>query len=133
VTTTPEGEWKRLAPADGKLGAQLAAEVQAAAAGGRVACVYLHAAWAPPCVAIKKSLAHPLMQDALRGVRVVEIDIDSFGPNDRQLESCGIEGHTVPAFFRLDGHARVVDKVDGGAWGANTPENFAPKIRALFR
>jgi hypothetical protein len=36
-------------------------------------------------------------------------------------------------FFKLDASGKPTgDRIDGGAWGDNVPENMAPPLKAFF-
>ena len=114
----------------GSLEEQLAAWAREAAASRRVACIYLTAGWCPPSVLLEKSLTHPLMARALRGVNFATYDVDDSAD---ALQAAGFPAHTIPAFFVLgaDGK-RVGAPITGAAWGENTPENMAPPLERFF-
>lgn len=73
---------------------------------------------------------HPLILDALKGADVIRLDLDEW---DAQLEGAGLKVKAVPIFFALDDKGRPTGRtIDGSAWGADTPENMAPPLKAFF-
>lgn len=110
----------------------LAAFTRDAKAAGLRPFAYLHASWCGPCKAIEKThAADAQMTDAFKGTAIALIDIDAADP--KALSGQGLETQAIPAFFRLDaGGKSTGDKIDGGAWGDNVPENMAPPLKAFF-
>jgi hypothetical protein len=71
-----------------------------------------------------------LMLAAFDGVYLISVDVDEWGWG---ISGTGYEVPVIPIFFGVgeDGEAngRVID---GGAWGANIPENMAPPLGEFF-
>lgn len=122
--------WVELDPKQ-PLGPQLAEHAAAAVAGGKKPFVYLHADWCEPCVALKKAKDDPRMVQAFAGTHILGIDLDA--ANAQELDALKLDGRAIPVFHRLDAKGVVTgDKIDGGAWGDNIPENMAPPLTAFF-
>jgi hypothetical protein len=121
----------RLESGRGKLAELLKAEV--AAAKGRKLKPYaeLEAAWCRPSRALQNSMGDPRMKEAFQGTYIVRLDVDAWR---RELGEGGFTGNAIPAFFELNDEGRPTGrKIDGGAWGANTPANTAPPLRKFFQ
>ena len=127
----PQQDWATVAAGAG-LDNSLATFAAAALASGKKPFVYLHAEWCPPCKAIEATrTTDPKMIEAFHGTAIATIDIDAADP--KALEAQGLQTSTIPVFYRLDkeGHP-TGDRIDGGAWGDNIPENMAPPLKAFF-
>jgi len=119
-------------PGDIKLTALLSNEAQAAKKQGLRPFVELGATWCRPCRALKKAIEerNPLIVDALKGADVIQLDLDEW---DAQLKDAGLAVKAVPVFFALDDKGHPTGRtIDGSAWGADTPENMAPPLKAFF-
>jgi thiol:disulfide interchange protein len=92
----------------------------------------LHADWCGPCKAIEKTHAYdPKMVAAFKGTAIALIDIDKADP--KALDAAGLASAAIPVFFKLDASGKPTgEKIDGGAWGDNVPENMAPPLAAFF-
>ena len=120
-----------LATADGELAALLKAEAEKAKKAKLKPYVEFHASWCGPCVALEKSLDDPRMIDAFKGSYIIRLDADEWG---KKLQGTGFNAGTIPVLYRLDDEGKPTgQKIDGGAWGENTPENMAPPLKAFFR
>jgi len=110
----------------------LAAFTHDANAAGLKPFAYLHASWCGPCKAIEKThAADAQMTDAFKGTAIALIDIDA--ADAKALSAQGLDTQAIPVFFRLDASGKPTgDKIDGGAWGDNVPENMAPPLKAFF-
>jgi hypothetical protein len=110
----------------------LAAFAKDAGAANLKPYAYLHAEWCGPCKAIEKThAADPQMADAFKGTAIALIDIDKVDP--KELSAAGMEASAIPVFFKLDAGGKPTgDRIDGGAWGDNIPENMAPPLKAFF-
>lgn len=120
----------RIYPKDGDLRAQLAAEAKKAQALGQAPFLEFDATWCPPCQAITSSLAerNELMLKAYQGIYLIHADVDEWGWHNPQFSFDGI-----PVFYRLDQDGKPTgDTVNGGAWGADIPENIAPVLDKFF-
>src|SRR5262249_35435731 len=117
-----------LKPDQGKLPALLTAESQFAKKRGLKLFVEIGASWCRPCQALKKAIAprHPMIIDALQGAAVIQLDLDEW---EEQLKDAGLSAKAVPVFFALDEKGKPTGRtIDGGSWGADTPENMAPPL-----
>jgi hypothetical protein len=112
--------------------AALAAFAKDAAAAHLKAYAYLHASWCGPCKAIEKTHADdPKMAAAFKGTAIALMDIDAVDP--KALDAAGLTSSAIPVFFKLDASGKPTgDKIDGGAWGDNVPDNMAPPLAAFF-
>jgi hypothetical protein len=110
----------------------LAAFARDAGAANLKPYAYLHAEWCGPCKAIEKThAADPQMVDAFKGTAIALIDIDKV--DSKVLAAAGMDAAAIPVFFKLDASGKPTgDRIDGGAWGDNVPENMAPPLKAFF-
>lgn len=89
-----------------------------------------------PCNGVAAALPDPLIQEALRGVRLVRLDVREFG---EELTHLGVpvarEDGTViiPAFVLMDDAHRALDYVHGGEWDADIARNIAPVLGGFVR
>lgn len=90
---------------------------------------YFYADWCPPCKALRASMTDRRMIDAFQGTYVVKLCADQWKD---EAARTGFRFQAVPVFFRLDDQGRPGDHIDGGAWGANTPENMAGPLKRFF-
>jgi len=122
----------RIYPQDGDLQSQLAAEAKKAKALGQMPFVEFDATWCPPCQKITAALAHKdaLMLRAYSGIYLIHADVDQWGWRNPQA---GFSFDAIPVFYRLDADGKSTgDVIDGGAWGADIPENIAPVLQDFF-
>ncbi|MGH1348041.1 MAG: thioredoxin domain-containing protein [Nannocystales bacterium] len=114
----------------GDLQAVLATHVAKAKEAGLQPYVEFWADWCPPCKAIEASMKEPAMREAFSGAYLIRLDTDHWGS---KLEGSGMDAASIPVFFELDAKGKPTGrKIDGGAWGDNTPENMAPPLNAFF-
>jgi thiol-disulfide isomerase/thioredoxin len=128
---TADLAWHTVDPA-APVAVSLASFVKDARAAGLKPYAYLHASWCGPCKAIEKThAADAQMAEAFKGTAIAMIDIDAADP--KGLSAHGLESSAIPVFFKLDDAGKPTgDKIDGGAWGDNTPDNMAPPLKAFF-
>jgi uncharacterized protein (TIGR03067 family) len=121
----------RLKPSQGALAELLKAEVAAAKEKKLKPYVELYADWCKPSRALQDSLDDPRMMEAFQGTYIIQLDVDQW---KRELVSLGLAEKEIPAFIELDDKARPTSrKITGAAWGANTPANMAPPLKAFFQ
>lgn len=116
---------------DGELYTQLAAEVQKAKILNQIPILEFDAVWCPPCIAIEESLKakDPITINAYTGVYIIRADVDEWGWGDKDK----FKFNGIPVYYKLDENGNPTGAViDGGAWGNNTPENFAPVLNIFF-
>ena len=92
--------------------------------------VYFYADWCPPCRAVRESMQDRRMIDAFDGTYILKLRADEWGDAGK---ATGFVFNAIPAFFRLDPDGRPVDRIDGGAWGENTPAHMAPSLKRFLR
>ena len=91
--------------------------------------VYFTATWCKPCKQFKESLSDPLMQTAFEDAVIIEIDID----NDDEDYAARYGVRAIPAFIKLDEKGTLLNKINGGAWEANTAKNMAPVLETFIQ
>lgn len=119
-----------IAPAHGALPDLLQQHATEAKRGKLVPVVELGMPECPPCTVVAESLDIPRMKDAFAGVYLIRLNVHEWSG---QLRPQGFEGNIYPVFYALgDGGRPDGRKIDGNAWGENTPENMAPPLKAFF-
>jgi hypothetical protein len=83
-----------------------------------------------PCDGVDASLDHPLMQEALQGVRLVRVDLEVFKD---ELKRMHMPTSLYPAFFLLSDDLRPYDAVHGGEWDEDVAKNIAPVLGSFIR
>jgi len=83
-----------------------------------------------PCAGVDDSLSHALMQQALRDVRLVRVDLEVFR---EELERLRIPTRLYPGFFMIGPDTRPVDAIHGGEWDEDVAENIAPVLGSFVR
>jgi hypothetical protein len=66
---------------------------------------------------------------AFEGIYLIRADVDEWGWGDKK----NFDFEAIPIYYKLtkDG-LPTGDKVDGGAWNEDIPENFAPVLDHFF-
>lgn len=119
----------RLRPSQGKLAALITEEVEKARARKLRPYLELRAEWCGPCKALEASMGDAQMVEAFAGTYVISVDLDEWG---EQVPQLGFSADSIPVFYELDAAAKSTGRtIDGGAWGANTPANMAPPLKAF--
>jgi thiol-disulfide isomerase/thioredoxin len=119
-----------LEPGSGVLEALLQREVASAAQLGKVPFVQITAEWCGPCKRLRASLGDPLMREAFAGTYIIQVDFDAW---EQPLKAAGFVNEGIPVFFAVDASARPTgEKIDGGAWGEDIPQNMAPPLGRFF-
>jgi hypothetical protein len=83
-----------------------------------------------PCRGVDRSLGDPLMQTALRSVRLIRVDIDVFKEDLDQLK---MPRRLHPGFFLLAPDLTPRDGINGGEWDDDIARNIAPVLGAFVR
>ena len=131
--TSPAGTFVivRVNKANGDLMAQLATEAEKAKALGLSPFIEFDATWCPSCTAVAKSIKsqNPLIMQAVSGVYLIRADLDEWGWGDGE----NFDFNAIPIYYQLDENGNPTGAViDGGAWGEDIPENFAPVLDKFF-
>ncbi|WP_437594544.1 DUF4190 domain-containing protein [Sorangium sp. So ce1000] len=83
-----------------------------------------------PCRGVDRALSDPLMQTALRSVRLVRVDIDLF---KEDLDQIKMPRRLYPGFFLLSPDLSPQDGINGGEWDDDIARNIAPVLGAFVR
>jgi len=121
----------RIHIANGSLLDQLAAETNNAKSMGLSPFIEFDATWCPPCQAIDASVESkdPLTIAAFDGIYLIRADVDEWGWGDTK----NFNFEAIPVYYKLNEDGLPTgEKVDGGAWNEDIPENFAPVLSAFF-
>ena len=69
-----------------------------------------------------------LVTAAFDGVYLIRIDVDEWS-----WDPPGFNFSAIPIFFKIDANGKATgEKIDGGAWGPDAPENIAPVMDEFF-
>ena len=123
----------RLHPADGDLQTMLAEQTQKAKALDEIPVVEFDATWCPPCKAIESAInsKNELMLKAYAGTYLIKLDVDEWGWNGKGIKNFRFDA--IPVYFKLDAQGKQTgERIDGGAWGEDIPENIAPVMDKFF-
>jgi hypothetical protein len=72
-----------------------------------------------------------LMMDAFAGVYLITADVDAW--NHDKVTALGFKFDGIPIFFKLDAQGKPTGKkIDGDAWGSNSPYTMAPVLKKFF-
>jgi hypothetical protein len=112
----------------GGLRTQLVLELAAAKGDGDKLLVITAARTCTACDEIFSSFIDYDVQDALRHVRVVRVDVDQF---PTELGSLGMDKPGLPWFFRFDDQMKLIDSISADEWDDNDPENIAPVLKGF--
>ena len=114
----------------GSLEDVLAFHYQVAESKGQTLVVMTTGRKCAPCHGVDDALSHPLMQEALKGIRIVRVDLEVFGD---ELETLKMPRNLYPAFFLLGSDIRPIDAIHGGEWDEDVAENIAPVLGAFVK
>lgn len=121
-----------LSPNQGDLGDLLKQRAAEARAHKLIPVVELGHPDCRPCKELDAALGNPLMKDAFASIYVIRLEDIRVWKG--QLKLAGLDGHVLPVFYALGADGRPDGrKIDGGAWGENTPENMAPPLKNFFQ
>lgn len=121
----------RIKVENGDLFTQLEKEAQKAKTLGQTPFIEFDATWCPPCQAIEASIKSkdPLTMKAFEGIYLIRADVDEWGWGDGKQ----FNFEAIPIYYKLDDQGYPTgQKVDGGAWNEDIPENFAPVLDIFF-
>ncbi|MSP26695.1 MAG: hypothetical protein EXR75_16425 [Myxococcales bacterium] len=113
-----------------RLKVALAVEHELAHRDGRTLLVMVTGAECLPCRNFDGLLSDPLMQQALRRVRVVRIDGRAFA---EELAELRIQTNVFPIFALLDANLKLRDAIHGGEWDEDVAANVAPVLASFVR
>jgi hypothetical protein len=130
TTATPHGgiEVVDLGLTSQNLRAALADQQAQARTKSQTVLVMLTGRRCTPCRGVDAALESPMVQDALRGVRLVRVDLNVF---QDELKAMRVPTNVYPAFFLLGTDARPIDGIHGGEWDEDTAANIAPVLGAF--
>jgi hypothetical protein len=83
-----------------------------------------------PCMSVTAVLPDPLMQAALKNVRIVRVNSSQF---TNELNDLGIPTRLIPGFFLFDAQMNVRDGVNGGEWDDDIAANISPVLGPFVR
>ena len=120
----------RINKANGGLMSQLASETEKANALGLAPFIEFDATWCPSCIAIEKSIKakNPLTLKAYNSIYLIRADVDEWGWGDGK----NFKFDAIPIYYKLDNSGKPSAVIDGGSWGEDIPENFAPVLDKFF-
>lgn len=119
-----------VAAAAGELDAVIREALAVAAAEGRRVVVYVGATWCEPCQAFHQAVERGELDDALAGVRFVELDSDRDGP---RLHTAGYGGRLIPRFVVPAADGRASDqRIEGGIKGDGAVANIMERLEPLL-
>jgi len=110
----------------GSLRTQLVLELAAAKGDGDKLLVITAARTCAACDEIFASFIDYDVQDSLRHVRVVRVDVDQF---PTELAGLGMDKPGLPWFFRYDDQMKLIDAISADEWDDNDAENIAPVLK----
>jgi|GEM_PF-3497125 len=105
--------------------------INAEYAAGRKPVVYFTAEWAPPCKLFEKSLKDQRLKDALAEATLIMLDIDTDSEKEGHASAHNVRA--VPSFLRLDKDGKLIKRMTGNDWEADTPAKIAPVVRSFVQ
>jgi thiol-disulfide isomerase/thioredoxin len=114
----------------GELDVVVRQALTAAAAEGRRVVVYVGASWCEPCQAFHQAVERGELDEALAGVRFLELDSDHDGA---RLEAAGYGGRLIPRFVvpGADGRGSA-QRMEGGIKGDGAVRNIMERLGPLL-
>ena len=122
---------ERIHTGEGNLSSQLGLRAAEASKEGLSPFIEFDATWCPPCQAVNESITSrdPQTMQAFDGIFLIRADVDEWGMGD----GVNFKFDAIPVYFKLDENGQPSgDVIDGGAWGEDIPENFAPVLGEFF-
>jgi hypothetical protein len=83
-----------------------------------------------PCRGVDISLADPLLQQGLRNVRLVRVDLRVF---KEELAALKLQTNVYPVFALLAADLSLRDAIHGGEWDEDIAANIGPVLRDFVR
>ncbi|MGE0871792.1 MAG: thioredoxin family protein [Kofleriaceae bacterium] len=130
TTASANGRARFVALANtGDFGKMVADAASAARRDGLTPFLQFRAEWCKPCKAFDSVRDDPKMASALAGVALIQVDVDAWA-----VEAKNLNVSSTPTWLAIDdqGHAVSTQRIDGGAWEADIPENMAPPLDKFF-
>lgn len=116
-----------LEPVEEDFRATLQKELAKAKSLGRKPLVEFGATWCGPCNALKRSFDDPLMQEALSGTYVIQVDIDKW---QKPMAKAGIEIGQIPVIYEVNYEGRPTGRsIDPNTWGDTSAAHVAPHLK----
>lgn len=128
---TPSGTRPEFVPAGaGELDTVVRQALTAATAEQRRLMVYVGATWCEPCQAFHHAVERGELDDALAGVRFLELDSDHDGG---RLQAAGYGGRLIPRFVvpLTDGRGSE-DRIEGGIKGDGAVAHIMRRLGPLL-
>ncbi len=110
----------------GSLRTQLALELASAKGTSDKLLVMTAARTCAACDEIFSSFIETDMQEALKHVRVVRVDVDQF---PTELTGLSMDKPGLPWFFRFDDQMKLLDAISADEWDDNDSSNIAPVLK----
>lgn len=128
--SAPHGRPEFVPAGPGELDAVVREAAAAAAAEGRRVVVYVGATWCEPCQAFHGAVERGELDEALAGVRFVELDSDHDGA---RLQAAGYGGRLIPRFVLPDAQGRGSEqRIEGGIKGSGAVANIMERLGPLL-
>jgi thiol-disulfide isomerase/thioredoxin len=119
-----------VAAGPGELDAVVREALAAATAEERRLVVYVGATWCEPCQAFHQAVERGELDQALAGVRFVELDSDHDGA---RLEAAGYGGRLIPRFVLPDAQGRGSEqRIEGGIKGSGAVGHIMERLRPML-
>ncbi len=108
----------------------LATQSKLAAEQGQTVLLMVTGGECSPCRSIETALGEPLMQQALRNVRLVRVDLRVF---KEELADLRMQTNVFPIFALLADDMTPRDAIHGGEWDEDVAANIAPVLGEFVR
>jgi len=114
----------------GPLRAQLATQATAARRSGETLLVETTAQRCIPCAEVAAAAADAQVQQALKKVRFLRVDVGEFRD---ELKALRMNEPEVPWFYVVDVRGHPSDAISADEWDENVPANIAPVLGAFVK